>query len=95
MKTFTRFRTPKELKAACAKRGFRYDQARFDAGSDHVSFDFIHEGITARVCMSMVNGRAFGEFWKGKAGKKRRFSTDSTEHDALPWFQALLEFIYV
>lgn len=95
MTTFTRHRSTKELKAACKKAGFAYNQEQFERGGDYVSFDFVHGSTTARVCYSTVNGRAFGEFWRGTNGKRRWFSTDSTDHDHLPWFKALLEFIYV
>lgn len=95
MKTFSRFRTPKELKAACKKAGFRYNQEQFERGSDCVAFDFVHGGTTASVVINTVNGRAMGEFWRGAKGKRRWFTTDSVEHDSLPWFKALLDFIYV
>lgn len=94
MKTFQRFRTPKEIAAACKKKGFRYSQEQFESGSDYVSFDFKHGVYTARVCYSTVNGNAFGEFWRGKAGVKHRFSTRSDQHESHAWFIALLEFIY-
>jgi hypothetical protein len=95
MKTFTRFRTPIELKKACKKAGFRYYQEKFDKGSDYVSFEFVQGTTTASVVFNTVNGRAFGEFWRGKAGQRRRFSTDFTDQESCAWFQALLTFIYV
>jgi hypothetical protein len=95
MKTFSRFRTPKEIKAACKKAGLRYNQDQFERGSDHVTFDFVHGTTVARLCYNTVNGRAFGEFGRGAKGKRRPFSTDTAEHEHQAWFQALLEFIYV
>lgn len=95
MKTFTRFRTPKEIAAACRKAGFKYNQDQFERGSDHVSFRFKHGKITAQVCYSTVNGRAFGEFWRGEEGKREWFTTDETKHEGCAWFKALLNFIYV
>lgn len=95
MKTFTRHRNTKELRKACDAKGFPYDQSQFDRGSDHVSFRFKCGDVTAQVCYSSVNGRAFGEFWRGENGKKEWFSTDRTAHETRRWFKALLDFIYV
>lgn len=90
MKTFTRHRTLKELKAFCKKRGWPLETKKYDEGSDFVSFAFEVGGTSGRALFSTFNGRIFGETSEGE-----HFSSDSTKHEGLPWFDALLEAAYV
>jgi hypothetical protein len=95
MMTFSRHRTPNEIRKLCDERGFPYSQGQFDRGSDHVSFMFRYRTITLKVCYNTVNGCAFGEFWRGEHGERTWFTTRGVQHESRPWFKALLAFIYV
>lgn len=90
LQQFKRFRTLKELKAACKNRGWKVDTGRFDeVGSDYVRVDFDTDTASGMALVSMVNGRFFGELNTGEA-----FSGSSNKHEGCDWFQALLETVY-
>lgn len=90
MKTFERSKTIKELRASCLAAGWRLNTEKYEAGSDFVSFRGVFAGETANVLFSGFNGRFFGQTESGK-----KFNSDSADFDGEPWFDALLNFVYV
>jgi len=90
MKTFERGKTIKELQASCVAAGWSLNTDKYKAGSDFVSFQGIFAGETANVLYSSFNGRFFGQTKNGTW-----FNSDSGDLDQEPWFDALLNFLYV
>jgi hypothetical protein len=105
MKTFAGNKTLIIIKQQCAAAGVAVDDYNFRKHGH----DFIGLGIAASktrpdgspvvpdlakpsgyVLFNTFNGRFFGKTDKGVP-----FSSDSAEHEAEPWFQALLSFFYV
>lgn len=88
MKTFKGNKSLSEIREACEKRGWHYDQSGFDNGGDWVNFDFRHGEEVRRVVFNTFNGT-----FLIKDGADM-ISERSTELDDVPWYAALLEFIY-
>jgi len=90
MKKFSRHRTLDELKSLCAERGLKLNTDRYDhAGSDYVLVSGLFAGEAAEVLCSTFNGRFFGALADG-----RKFTEDDA-HDGQPWFDAILDLVYV
>lgn len=82
--THTRHKSYEEIKAQCEQLGLSFNDTLYKSWeSDHV----VIEGGGARVLYDTFNGRFFGKTDTGVV-----FHLDTTEHDAEPWFQALLDF---
>ncbi len=96
MKTFTRKRTLKELKAFCRKKGWQIDTSKHDReGTDHVVIDFKVGDVFGRALFSTANGRIFGFTDPKSRDGEVHFSSDDTKHEGASWFDALLEAAYV
>lgn len=92
-KTFTRKRTYDEFAAECEQRGWSRDASKHDdpaIGSDYVSVAFTAQGREGTMLVNMFNGKFFGDLADGT-----HFNSDTTTHDEEPWFQELLEAVYV
>jgi hypothetical protein len=90
MKKFSRVRNLLEVEAAVRQRGWRWDSSKHDSeGLDHVRIDFNFAGTEGMVLFSSFNGKFLGEL-----SDKTAFSSDNTNHDNEPWFQALLDTFY-
>lgn len=88
-KTFDRNRPREEIKAACEERGWEWDQSRFDAGSDYITFGFQSGRKKVRVIYSSFNGKFIVK-------QGRDFITEaSTGMDGTKWYDDLLDFIYL
>ncbi len=89
MKWFKGFKNLEDLKSACNKRGWELNHAKYDEGSDHVSFRF-EVGDTKGICLvSLFNGRFFGTI-----DHDVMFDSNNTDHEDREWFQVLLETVY-
>ncbi len=91
MKKYTRFRNADELREACAALGWSLETGKYDEGSDHVVIKFTHEGIRGEAFVSMFNGRFFGRLDDDLVP----FSSDDGKMEGQPWFEALLETVYL
>lgn len=90
MRKFARHRRLNELKQLCAERGFMLDTTKHDR--DHSDFVTLGGVIGNRHVMflySVFNGTFFGETADGV-----RFS-ETSPLDGEPWFDALLDLLYV
>lgn len=104
MKTFAGTKPLAVIKQQCEAAGVAVDDYGFrKVGNDHIClgiasrkrpdgtpFVLATAPIGAYVMFNTFNGRFFGVTDKGV-----HFSSSSTEHEAEPWFQALLSFFYV
>jgi len=91
MAQFARNKTQEEIREACREAGFPLDTSGYDRGSDYVKITFSHDGKTFDVLYSSFNGRFIGS----SPGSDAVFSESNTELDPVPWYQALLNFLYV
>ncbi|MGC0153586.1 hypothetical protein ACPRNU_14075 [Chromobacterium vaccinii] len=87
---FSRHLSVDEVQAACEVKGFTFDRAKYDAGSDYVRVQGEVEGQAVDALYSSFNGRFFG-----KTASGIEFNSGSTDYDDQPWFDALLNFFYV
>lgn len=90
MKKFQRARALNELIALCEGRQWSVYPEKYEAGSDFITIAFKHEGVSGTAYVSMFNGRFFGTLENGE-----RFSSDHDTHDEEPWFNALLDAVYI
>lgn len=91
-KTYLRGKTVDELRDACAGAGLRLDSLAYDnRGSDWVTVEFTHAGQPFEVIYSSFNGNFLGKL----PGSNAIFSERSTDLDGEPWYQALMDFLYV
>lgn len=90
MKQFAGIKTVDQLKAECKKRGWEIDTKQHDGGSDHIKFQFEHQGVKTTVFYSAFNGRFFGT-----TADECAFTSDDAKLDGTPWFDALLDFVYI
>jgi len=91
MKTFTGTKPLKKIKAAVKKNHWPWDQKKFDAGSDWLTFGFIGSDSKCReVVFCSFNGKFIV---KGDDGKSL-LTESSSEMDGTPWYDELLDFIY-
>jgi hypothetical protein len=93
MRTFTRKKTYDELAAECERRGWAFHSKRHDdpkIGSDFVTVEFFAKDRAGTMLVSMFNGKFFGDLADGT-----HFNSDESTLDAAPWFQELLEAVYV
>lgn len=90
MKTFSGVKSVEQIKAQCAEHDLSIDTSKFDAGNDYVKFDFIHADTSMEVMFNGFNGRFFGTTDGGQ-----KFTSNDANLDGTPWFDALLDFVYV
>lgn len=80
----------KDILAACKKKGWPVNTEKYDNhGSDWVLIGFVHDGQRFEVSLSSFNG-----CFIVKDGEKY-VTESSTEYDDVPWYRALLDFLYV
>lgn len=91
MKRFKGNKPMKEIKAAVLKHGWPWSQAKFDQGSDYVTFGFIGAD---KVPREVVYNTFNGTFIVKGDGDVGLITERSTEMDGTPWYDALLLFIY-
>lgn len=84
-KTFAGHKPLQVILDQCKAEGLIVNRAKFDEGGDHI-------GIIGGGC-SLTYSTFNGRFW-GTTPDGIEFSSDSTEHEHEPWFQALLAFFY-
>jgi hypothetical protein len=90
-KTYGGTKPFKEIKAAVKKNGWPWNQKKYDAGSDWVTFGFVGPDSRRReVVFCSFNGR----FIVKGDGDIGLVTEESTEMDGTPWYDALLDFIY-
>lgn len=87
-KKYSGKRTLEQLKADCLKNGWGWSQEKYDQGSDYVTFGFRHDTKKITVIYNTFNGTFI------VAQGKKMITECSTEMDAVPWYAALLDFIY-
>ncbi len=91
MRKFTRHRTREQLEAECRRRCWPFNAVLHDTrGHDHVSMAFVHGNVYGTAVVNVFNGLFFGELEDGTA-----FHSSKTTHENEPWFQALLEAVYL
>jgi hypothetical protein len=81
------------LRAQAKKAGVKVDDHAFRRGADRVYFK--SPGVL--IALNTFNGRFYGKRVKLEGVDVvhvHDISSDSTEHEKEPWFQALLEFFY-
>ncbi|CUW41109.1 protein of unknown function [Magnetospirillum sp. XM-1] len=91
MQQFARHKTLAEIEQSCATAGFPLDRRAYDEGGDFIRFAFTHGDHTFGIAYSTFNGHFVGS----RNGSEAVFSHDSTELDTAPWYQELLNFVYV
>lgn len=93
---FKRHRSLDELREKCRELKWQIDSYKHDEeGSDHVMVFWRHGKVRGSVLYSVFNGRFFGAIDKGGKLSDAWITSDETEHDAQPWFQALLSAFYI
>ncbi len=93
MKTFTRNRTLKELRAAVKANGWgRVNARRYNQGWDSVSFNFQVGSVRGRCIYNTFNGR-FIVVLKGQPDDL--ITEESTEYERKRWYQKLLNTLYI
>lgn len=88
-KQYSGVRPLHRIEMECYKNGWDFDRSRYDAGSDYVTFEFRHGKKKVVVVYSSFNGKFIV-----KQGKKM-ITESSTDMDGTPWYDALLDFIYL
>lgn len=91
MQKFASYKTVDQIQQACREAGFPFNRAAYDRGSDFVRFGFAHGEQRFTVAYSSFNGKFIGIC----ADSDAVFTESSTELDDAPWYQALLNFVYV
>lgn len=92
MKTFARHRTLDEITALCEERGFPIDTHAYENhASDWVRLHFAHDGQGWEILYCPFNGRFLGRHGPANA----IFTESSAKLDSEPWYQALLDFLYI
>ncbi|MFL7904707.1 hypothetical protein ACJ41P_26505 [Azospirillum argentinense] len=90
MKKFAIHRPLRELKPLCEARGIQLDTTRHDRDfSDFVTLSGVFGNQNVQLLYSVFNGTFFGETASGE-----RFS-ETSSLDGEPWFDALLDLLYV
>jgi hypothetical protein len=87
MLKFDGHRSLDELRRLCKRRGWKLDTARYDSGSDWVSFTWPHDGVERLVLYSPFNGRFLVE--DGSEIYSERSADGCT-----PWYDDLLRTLY-
>lgn len=89
---FAGLRPMADIKKAVKAKGWKWDQSRYDNGSDYVTFQFRQRTV---VC-SMFNGRfMIKRKPRDPIPKGDMFITEeSVEMDGVKWYRDLLHFIY-
>lgn len=91
MRKFKGFRHRDAFEAECKRRCLPFDATLHDkAFHDHVSIAFTHQGVYGTALVNMFHGLFFGTLEDGT-----KFSSGSDQYEDQPWFQALLEAVYV
>ena len=90
MKKFNGNKSIEEVADQCKERNLDFDQSKYDAGSDYVRFAFAHGDTSMHVMLNGFDGRFFGATTSGQD-----FNSDDSTLDGTPWFDALLDFVYV
>lgn len=91
MKRYQRCISYDEAKAACATAGYQFDDEKYiKNGSDYVRVVGQFGDKQAAVLYSSWNGRFFGATTDGI-----QFSSENSDHDGQPWFDAMLDFFNV
>lgn len=88
-KTFAGNRSFEEIRRAVIKKGWFWDQSRYDGGSDYVTFGFRSGREDILVVYSLFSGK-FIVRHNGKIITER-----STEMDSVKWYADLLDFVYL
>jgi hypothetical protein len=80
-----------DIRAACEAHGWEYEQDGWDKGGDWINFTFKHDqgAFSTNVLFNGFNGTFI---IKGENGEM--ITERSTNLDGVPWYDALLEFIY-
>ena len=95
MKTFARHRTSQEIIAACKEANFTCDTTALDSGSDFIRFKGQFGGELVRVAYNVCNGRFYGALIDEAADADVTFSSSDDKYDGQPWYDAILNFVYV
>lgn len=91
MKTFAGNKKLADIKRQCKECGIQFDDANFKKGSDFVVIRTKRNDNSSGVVLyNTFNGN-----FTGTTDKGIDFDSQRTEHEAEPWFQALLSFFYV
>lgn len=81
----------KEIRSAVKAKRWSWDDAAYEAGSDWVTFEFRHQGQRLDVIYSGFNGR-----FMTRSGDQNELITEESVHmDGTPWYDALLDFVYL
>jgi hypothetical protein len=87
MQKFARHKTSVEVLKQCQDQNIPINMAEYVKGSDYITIGTPPIGYAV---YSVINGRFFGV-----TDANIEFTSDSIQHDAEPWMQALLNFFLV
>lgn len=76
-----------EIKAAVKANGGHWDQSRFDNGSDYVTFSM--KPAQPLIVYNTFNGTFITK------DDDEAMVTGESPYDGVPWFDAILDFLYV
>lgn len=68
-----------------------WNQSGFEQGGDWINFEFVHKGFSRNVCYNTFNGTFLV---REKPGDCNIITERNTELDNVPWYIALMDFIY-
>jgi hypothetical protein len=88
-KTYSGKRALKDIMKAVVSKGWEWNQQRYDSGSDFVTFEFRSGRKKLIVVYNTINGGFIVE------DKGVMITEESTDMDAVKWYAALLDLIYL
>ncbi|MDG3444509.1 hypothetical protein [Nitrospirillum amazonense] len=97
MQKFARHRSITEIQDACTERKWEFSREKYDReGSDYISFLFQDGEAMLEVVYNTFNGNFLAEARTLTDGLPiDRLITGRDPFDGRPWFDALLNFLYV
>ena len=70
---------------------WHWNQSGLEQGGDWVNFEFVHDNISRNICYNTFNGSFLT---KDKPGNYSMITERHHEFDNVPWYVALMDFIY-
>lgn len=96
MKMYKGNKPLEDIQKQVEANGWPWNQEKYDQGGDWITFGFVHNDERFEIVLNSFNGKFMVQIDDGVGKEHGRIVTESDDDmDGVPWYDALLDFIYL